>query len=144
MNPQNILIPGRGTYNIDAERVNKAVQNHDDRLRFGFNETNGDWVVYILMPRDFDAAYYIEGNPVYPIMGYGKEIPNISQAISRLKNADTRGRGMRILDEMNKANEKVKAEREDVGNEALDEVAERIEFEARKAGLTEKYTKVFT
>lgn len=140
----NILVPGRGVVNLEAEAVNKAIQNHDERLRFGFNEQNGDWVVYIAMPREFKAEYYIGGEPVYPIMGYGKKIPNVSQAITRLKFADTRQHGMRILDEMNKDNEKLKAAQRDKADEQLEETAEHIEFEARKAGLTEKYTKVFT
>ena len=94
----NIVVPGRGVVNLDAERVNRAVQEYDERLRFGFNEVNGDWVVYIKMPRGFDAAYYIEGEPVYPVLGFQKRIPPVDEALGRIRLSDSWREGSRIYD----------------------------------------------
>ena len=141
--PTTIVVPGRGVHNIDAAAVNRAVEAHDERLRFGWNEKNGDWVVYIKMPPNFQAEYFIDGSPVYPILGFGKSIPAPGEAIARLNKADTRQRGNNVLDRMNKENEKLQAFNRSGDEAATQEAAERIEFETRKAGLTEKYAKIF-
>jgi hypothetical protein len=138
----NIVVPGRGVVNLDAERVNRAVQEYDERLRFGFNEVNGDWVVYIKMPRGFDAAYYIEGEPVYPVLGFQKRIPPVDEALGRIRLSDSWREGSRIYDRMVKAQERARAAQEAEAADLTGDVAERIEHEMRKQGHTEKYTKV--
>lgn len=140
---RNILVPGRGVLNLDAEAVNRAVSAHDERLRFGFNETNQDWVIYIKMPRDFNSYYYIEGEPVYPVLGFGSSIPLPDEAVSRLSRADTLAHGMNILERMNKENAKIEASYKDEADALTEEVAERIEHAIRKDGGTDKYGKVF-
>jgi hypothetical protein len=138
-----ILVPGRGLVNLDAERVNKAVMEYDERLRFGYNPANDDWIIYIRMPQSFEAYYYIDDEPVYPCIGFGTSIPAPEYALHRLKAADTLRHGERILNEMNRLNEKWRAERDAEAADHTAEVAERIEFEVRKDGQTDKYTKVF-
>jgi hypothetical protein len=128
--------------NPAAMRVNDAVKEYDERLRFGFNQANGDWIVYILMPRDFDAAYYIEGQPVYPVLGVGTEIPHPEDILKRLYRADTLRNGEAILDKMNKDNDYLRKQRANEMAEFDEEMAERIEFELRKEGLS-PITKVF-
>lgn len=139
----NIVVPGRGVLNLDAEAVNRKIQEYDERLRFGFNEANQDWCVYIRMPRGFDAYYYISGEPVYPVLGFGGRIPSADEVLSRLHQADTMQHGMRILEVMNKENEKLKKHQDDAAGDLAGEVAERIEHEVRTEGETDKYTKVF-
>lgn len=137
----NIVVPGRGVVNLDAERVNRAVQEEDERLRFGWNEANQDWMVYILMPRNFEAYYHIEGQPVYPVIGFQDKIPTSSEAIERLRKADGRRHGMRILNELNKHNTKLVDT--DTKDAAIEETAERIEHTLRKAGEIDKFGKVY-
>lgn len=132
--PQNILVPGLGMVNPAALRVNDAVKEYDERLRFGFNETNGDWIIYIVMPRDFDAAYFIDDQPVYPVIGFGTEIPSPEYALKRLYEADTRRQD--VLKRMNDANARLEAERKNDMAEFDADMAERIEFELRKEGLS--------
>lgn len=130
--PLEIYVPGRGMVNPQAERVNDAVKQEDERLRFGFNPKNKDWIIYILMPRDFDAAYYIEGEPVYPVLGFGDRIPSPDEAVRRLREVDTRRTDVRKA--MNKANDARAHAREKEAQDWDAEMAERIEFELRKKG----------
>lgn len=141
LDAQEIIVPGRGVVNLDAERINRAVQQYDERLRFGWNPTNKDWIIYIRMPRNFDSFYYIEGEPVYPVVGFQDRIPDEQEALERLYNADTRRHGMEIYDRMIRHNDKIRADREAEMKDLTAEVAERMEFEMRKGGLTEKYGK---
>jgi hypothetical protein len=139
----NIVVPGRGVVNLDAEKVNRAVQEYDERLRFGFNERNGDWVIYIKMPRSFDAAYYIEGEPVYPVLGFKDKIPQVDEAVGRVRLSDSWREGSRIYDRMIAAQERARAAQEADAADITGDVAERIEHQVRKEGHAEKYTKVF-
>lgn len=134
--PISIWTPGRGDKYPEAERVNAAAMEYDERLRFGFNEQNGDWVLYIKMPRDFDAFYYIDGEPVFPVLGFGNEIPTPEKAIERLAAADTLRHGTRILDKMNKDNERLQKHRDNEASAFHEEIAERIEFGLRKEGAS--------
>lgn len=131
---RNILVPGLGMVNPEAMRVNEAVKEYDERLRFGFNEVNGDWVVYILMPRDFDAYYFIDGSPVYPVLGFGDSIPSPDEAVRRLYETDTLRHGDAILDRMNRDNEYLRVSHDKDMAEFDEEMAERVEFELRKEG----------
>lgn len=137
----NILVPGKGMVNASALRVETAVNRYDERLHFGFNEVNRDWIIYVKMDRDFDSQYHIDGAPVYPVLGFQDRIPEPDEAIERLIKADV-WRNPERLDEMNKENERTRKEQEEASNEALEETAERIEFEMRKQGFTEKYAHI--
>lgn len=130
----SIWTPGKGDRNTAAERVNAAAMEYDERLRFGFNEVNGDWVLYIKMPRDFEAFYYIDGEPVFPVLGFGTEIPTPEKAVKRLSEADTLRHGTRILDRMNKENAALEKARDDEASARHEEVAERIEHALRQEG----------
>lgn len=140
--PISIYVPGKGDRNPRAERVNNAAVEYDERLRFGFNEENGDWILYIKMPRDFDAYYYIDGEPVYPVLGFGPEIPEPEAAIERLMAADTMRQGTKILDRINRENAKIEKARDDEASDRHEEVAERIEHALRQEGQS-PFGKVF-
>ena len=132
--PQNILVPGQGMVNPAALRVSEAIKEYDERRRFGYNETNGDWIIYIVMPRDFEAAYFIDGQPVYPVIGFGTDVPDPEYALKRLYTADSRRKN--VLKRMNEENARLEAERKNEMAEFDEEMAERIEFELRKEGLS--------
>lgn len=131
----NILVPGKGYLDVDALTVDRRIREHDERLRFGFNEKNQDWVIYITMPPDFDASYYIDGGPVYPVIGFGKQIPDPDTALKKLHYADTMRYGLEILDKMNSANDKLKEPYERKASEATGEAADVREWALRKLEL---------
>lgn len=131
----NILVPGKGYLDVDALAVDRRIREHDERLRFGFNEKNQDWVIYIKMPSNFDASYYIDGEPVYPVIGFGKTVPHSEDALKKLHYADTMRYGLEILDKMNSNNEKLKEPYERKASEASGEAAEVKEWALRKLAL---------
>jgi hypothetical protein len=132
---ENIILPDGREYNGRAEAVNKAAQEYDERLRFGFNEANQDWVMYIKMPRDFDSYYRIDGDPVYPVLGFGSEIPSPDTAVKRLYEADTLRQGHEFLDKMNRKNKDLEESRMADKYEEESEVYERMERQLVKAGI---------
>ena len=132
---QNILVPGRGLVNLKAERVNRAVMEYDERLRFGFNPVNNDYIIYIKMPRDFEAYYYIEGEPVYPCIGFGDEIPDPGEAVVRLQQADTWRHGATIYNRVMDSQARVRANQADEADAVNQDVAERLTHKLRKEGI---------
>ena len=134
MNAVEILVPGRGMTNVSAMLVDNAVKEYDELLRFGFNTANGDWVIYRQLPRDFEfAPYYIDGLPVIPVLGFGKEIPSPDFALKRLHETDAWKHGERVYDNLLKENEKIKAEQAAAYEEEMDEAMERVEHALRYA-----------
>lgn len=140
--PILIEVPGKGITDLTAMKIDKAVQRYDRFLRFGYNPENQDYILYVQMPRAFDSFYHIDGEPVYPVIGFGKEVPTVDHVMGRLQAADVRKRGMDVYNALLKHNKEIKASGDLVYAAAIEEGAERIEHFTRKAGLTEKYGKV--
>jgi hypothetical protein len=142
--PINIEVPGRGLVNLQAMRVDEAVRGYDERLRFGFNTQNGDWVIYIQLPRDFEhPPYRIDGEPMLPVLGFGHDIPSVDYALKRLDETDAMKHGSKIYDKMLAHNEAIKKEQEEKWQEQLTEAAERMEHALRKEGQGSSTTKIF-
>jgi hypothetical protein len=131
--PVSILVPGRGLVNASALAVDKAVNEYDERLRFGFNETNQDWFIYILMERDFPAFYYVDGSPVYPIRGFGKEIPTPETAVNAIRQMDTWQNNFDLA-VMNFENERQRKRLEMDTNERIEEAAMRSYHALKRGG----------
>lgn len=132
MQPVEILVPGRGMVNASAMAVDTAVQEYDELLRFGFNPANSDWVVYRQLPRDFEfAPYYIDDQPVLPVLGFGTEIPSPEQALKRLYETDAWRHGQKLYDNMLKENERIKKEQNQVYEDQMEEALERAEHALR-------------
>lgn len=142
LTPTLIALPGKGMVDLAARKINDAVMRYDKYLRFGFNPTNGDYILYVLMPRGFDAAYLIEGEPAYPIIGFGRDIPTVDHVLARIRAADVRKRGIDVYNAMLRFNAELKSKNDLVMAGRVEEAAERIEHFTRKSGLTEKYGKV--
>ena len=133
--PTMIEVPGRGLVNLDAARVDAAVREYDERLRFGYNPTNDDWCVYIQYPRDFEGApYLIDGTPVMPVLGFGKEIPSVGYAMNRLNETDQWKHGKRTMEKMEREHEALKKARQVEQDELTQEAAERVEHAMRYYG----------
>lgn len=138
----SILVPGKGLVNLEAMRVDSAVREYDERLCFGFNEANQDWIIYVQLERGSDSPYHIDGYPVYPVLGFQDRIPTPDEALRRLVQSDALRQGEAILDRMLRRNADLQRERDAAVSDATAEVAERIEFEMRRQGKTEKYAKI--
>lgn len=137
-----IEVPGKGFTNAQAQKIDDAVQRYDRHLRFGFNPENGDYILYVVMPRGFDSFYRIGDEPVYPVIGFGYEIPTVDHVMDRVRAADVRKRGMDVYNALLKHNEEVKKKGDLIMAQVIEEGAQRIEHFTRKSGLTEKYGRV--
>lgn len=142
--PLRIEVPGRGMVEVAAMRVDAAVREYDERLRFGFNPTNGDWVVYIQYPRDFEGApYVIDGTPVMPVLGVGPEIPAPHTVVDRLQKMDAWKRQADFHKQHMENYERAKKAREEREYEENQEVAERVEHALRAEGVDTGVTKIY-
>lgn len=123
---QGILVPGKGLVNMDALRVDTAVREYDERLRFGYNPVNQDWIVYIALPRDYVGAHYhIDGEPVMPVLGFGGRIPAPSEATRKLYETDAWRHGNKLYKKMLADNAKLKKQRDEEHEAEIEEAVER-------------------
>lgn len=140
---QGILVPGQGIVNMDALRVDTAVREYDERLRFGYNPVNQDWIVYIALPRDYVGAHYhIDGEPVMPVLGFGGRIPAPSEATRKLYETDAWRHGNKLYEKMLKHNEQVRKQQAEEAEAEIAEAVERAEH-AINYYTGEGTTKVF-
>lgn len=138
----HIWLPGVGNTDLSVMKVDKAVREYDERLRFGRNELTGDYCIFIKMPRNYIGGVPSPEGPLYPVIGFGKEIPEAGYAIHRLRKADTMRHGEAILREMNKHNESVTADIDKAADDAVGIAAEAIEWFNRDQAKT-RYTKIY-
>lgn len=130
----NIWVPDSASnaqYDIPVLRVDKAVQEYDENLRFGRNEETGQWCIFRL----------VRGENPLPILGFN-EIPHPEDACKRLFQADAMRRGEEILDEMNRQNEELDKHVDAAADEANGIAAEVYEHAFRMMGKT-PYLKSF-
>lgn len=122
-----LFIPGYGDMNTDVWRVDQAVKEYDNRLMFARNEQNGDWCIFIQMPRPKDP---------YPVLGFQEAIPTPEEAIERLKAADTMRHGDRIYNEIIRSQEQYRAGLKYNADQAIGDSAERVEHMMRQRGAS--------
>lgn len=120
-----IYIPGHGELSWDEYRADRAVKEYDERLFFARNYDTWDWCVYIKMPY---------GEPPYPVIGFGREIPPVDVVLKRVYDADTMRHGWKIFDEIQKSQEDYKKALRVKADEATEESAEVVEHLLRKHG----------
>jgi hypothetical protein len=81
---QRIYLPGRGAYDVPVMQLHRAVEKYDDRLAFGRNQDNGQWCVFVKMPRGHKPPYV-------PVLGFStNELPTVEEVLRRVEAADTR------------------------------------------------------
>ena len=120
-----IWIPGRGEYDTRAYRVDKAVNEYNDRLFFDKNMDTGDWCVFVRMPSP---------EPPVPVHGFGQSIPEPEVVVKKIWESDSARHGEKILDEFIKSQERFIAEKRYAADEATGDSAEHIEHLMRKHG----------
>jgi len=122
---QSLWIPGAGEVNPKVTRLQRAVEAYDERLVLARHNVTGDWVIFIKL----------EGGNLYPVLGIGRELPDDPEEIRyRLYKADARRHGTKILDDINRANERILAEKRYAADEAIGETAEWLEWGIRQEG----------
>jgi hypothetical protein len=118
-----IWIPGAGMVDMNVRRVQAAVEEYDESLRFGRNEDTGQWCVYKLMG---------SSAPPVPILAFDN-IPHPDDVFRRLYQTDALRHGAEILDQMNRENEDLRKPFEDAANEGAGIAAEAFEWGTRMA-----------
>jgi hypothetical protein len=116
---------------LTERRLDKAVQEYDENLRFGRNEETGQYCVFRI----------VRGERPLPILGF-TEMPDTDQIFKRLYKSDALRRGNEILDEINKHNAGIEAELESAASDASGMVAEGFEHLFHGVGKT-PYRRVY-
>lgn len=121
MEPAPVWLPDMHYYR-QAVPVDKAVNEYDERLRFGIHQDTGQWVIIM-----------VEGEKRIPILGFN-DIPTPDAALRRLYQSDARRRGTQILDDINRHNKAIQKEKEDAAKDAEGILAEAFEYAYRLEG----------
>lgn len=117
-----IYLPGRGVVDLAGVSVDRAVNQYDERLSFGRNEETGDYCIFVKMPRGWDGPEH-----GLPILGFQREVPTVDEAMKRLWQSDTLRHGERILNEVNRENDRIQRELDYRASEGAGELAEVVE-----------------
>ncbi|MGE5595460.1 MAG: hypothetical protein ACM3S1_05430 [Hyphomicrobiales bacterium] len=119
---QRLWIPGQGTVPVHMRAAQRAVEEYDDRLILARHEITGDWVAFIQLGPD----------RMFPVIGFGKELPHPDEIRATLERADTRRHGTKILDQIQRENARIQREKRAMAAEAIEEAAEYADFGFRK------------
>ena len=124
---EKIWLPGQGVVDLEPMKVHRAVRAYDERLSFGRNMDNGQWCVFIDMPRGHDPS-------ILPVLGF-ESMPTPEEALDKVRRSDTKRYGEQIL----KMIEDDQARKEQIAAKAHDELsdmyAEIMESAYRRMGL---------
>jgi hypothetical protein len=121
-----LWIPGQGTVPYYLRRAMKEVEDYDDRLILAKHEITGDWVAFIQLGPD----------RMFPVIGFGKELPHPDEIRRILEQADTHRHGDKLLRQIQETNDRIQREKRAAAADAIEEAAEYADFGFRKyAGL---------
>lgn len=120
-----IYIPGRGSVDSGVYKVDRAVNQYNERLSFKLNEDTGDYCIYMRMPSP---------EPDLPILGFGTTIPHPDAACKKLWESDTMIHGEKILNDILKSQEEYKRNLRYNAEQASGDSAERVEKFMRGKG----------
>lgn len=132
----NIWVPPSHHYK-GVKAVQKAVREYDSNLDFGLNEKTGQWCVFL---RHGTMAGSAEHD--LPILGFN-EIPHPDDALRRLYQSDALRQGQKIVDDIQRHNDAMVKDREDLYKDIDGDVAEHFEWGASKLGHPSAPIKVF-
>jgi hypothetical protein len=119
---QKLYIPGQGYVDMHLKRAMKAVEDYDDRLILARHEGTGDWVAFIQLGPD----------RMFPVIGFGKDLPQPDDIRRTLERADTHRHGDKLLRQIQETNDRLQREKRAAVNEAIEEAAEYADFGFRK------------
>lgn len=118
------FVAGRGMVDSDVLRVERVVNEYDERLYFDRNLETGQYCVYLKTPAS---------EPDLPIFGWDY-IPDPEAAIRRVYQADALRHGEEILDQIDRANTERERPYVEATEEAEGQMAEAFEWGFRKMG----------
>ena len=95
-------------------RAIKTVSDYDDRLILALHEVTGDWVAFIQLGPD----------RMYPVIGFGKELPEPHEIRETLERHDTHRHGDKLLRQIQETNDRIQREKRQAVDEAIEESAE--------------------
>lgn len=117
----------RGMVDPKLRAAQRVVEQYDPNLMLARHEGTGDWCVFLTEK----ASPF--GLP-FPVIGLGPELPPPDEIEKRLMQADTARRGREILDQLERKNAAIKADREARMDDASGIAAEALEWGFRKQG----------
>jgi hypothetical protein len=117
-----LYVPGQGYVDFHLRRAMKAVEDYDDRLILAKHEHTGDWVAFIQIGPD----------RMFPVIGFGRDLPHPDEIRSTLERADTHRHGDKILRQIQETNDRIQREKRNAAAEAIEEAAEYADFGFRK------------
>lgn len=119
---QKLYIPGQGFVDFHLRRAMKAVEEYDDRLILAKHEHTGDWVAFVQLGPD----------RMFPVVGFGKDLPQPDEIRRILERDDTRRHGDKILRQIQETNDRIQREKRAAATEAIEQAGEYAEFGFRK------------
>lgn len=117
--------------------VQDAVRQYDANLDFGKNEATGQWCVFL----KHGTMAGSKDNDL-PILGFS-DIPHPDDVLKRLYQSDALRRGQEIVDDIQKHNDDLLAERESTYKDVDGNVAEHFAWGSRKMGHPNAPIQVF-
>lgn len=133
--PQHpIWIPGSlGVVDVQTWRVAQKVREYDERLVLARNEDNGQWCIFMRMPRGGDWPELL------PVLGlteppHDPRSLDPQEVVHRIHNADTLRQGSKILDDIVRTNQAIRDRTDDVNRERSAQVAEVAASAMMRAG----------
>ena len=127
-----IFVPGQGHVDLDYVRMNRAINEYDERLNFEMNDQTGQYTIFMKN---------VHGEAPIPVLAF-TDIPTTDEAIQRLHQTDARRHGAEILDRMRAENERHAAAFDNRSSEAAGQLAEAHESYLRNNGQL-RYSKSF-
>ena len=135
MEPKHpIWIPGSlGQVDVQTWRISQALKEYDERLCLARNEDNGQWCVYVRMPRGGDWPELL------PIFGltqppHDPRTLEVEDVLRRVHQADALRQGEKILDDIVNTNDGIRRGFEQRTQEATAQVAEVAASAMMRAG----------
>lgn len=132
----NIWLPP-GHQFAGLKEARQAVQDYDADLDFGLNQDTGQWCVFLKR-----GTNELTATKDLPVLGFN-HIPGRDEVQKRLYQTDALRRGREVLDEWNRHNDKLQAEKDAKIRDDDGHVAEMFEWGFRKKGAPQAPIKVF-
>lgn len=125
-----LFVAGHGVVDSECFPIHSKVQQYDERLFFKRNDANGDFCLFVKMPRPHN-----EYNPPFkPVRGW-QSMPMLDEVFAWIHKWDTLRNGDRILKEIDDHNELARDVYRKRVKDAEGNASEQIEHVLRKNGL---------
>lgn len=119
---QKLFVPGQGFVDFRLRKAVKAVSDYDERLILARHEHTGDWCAFVQLGPD----------RMFPVIGFGRELPDADEIRRTLEKYDTRRHGDKILRQIQETNDRLQKEKRDAASEAIEEAADYAEWGLRR------------